>query len=102
MPRSPRDPNVVQVITANLLREGNVVWLAEDEGWSRELSRARVFTDPAEAEATLSRAAARTGEVVGAYLAPMRPTDQGPVPVHFREDFRRTGPSRRARGLQTA
>ena len=92
----------VQVVTANLLREGHVVWLTAEGGWTRELSQARAFDDAAEAEAALARAAAHAGEVVGAYLAPMRPTPDGPVPVHFREAFRRAGPSARARGLTHA
>jgi hypothetical protein len=102
MKRAKADPNLVQVVTANLLREGHVVWLAADDGWTRDLACARAFADPAEAEAALARAAARSSEVVGAYLAPMRATDRGPEPVHFREAFRRAGPSARARGLQTA
>jgi len=89
----------VQVITANLLREGHVVWLAADGRWTRALAEARMFDDKAEAEAALARAAARADEVVGAYLAPMRPTTDGPEPIHFREAFRRAGPSGRARGL---
>ena len=90
----------VQVVTANLLREGLVVWLTADNTWTRDLSRARCFDDAARAEDALARAAARSGEVVGCYLAPMRPTPDGPAPVHFREAFRRAGPS--PRSLQTA
>ena len=102
MSRARTNEPRVQVVTANLLREGHVVWLTADDGWTRDLARARAFDDPAEAEAALSRAAARSGEVVGAYLAPMRPTPDGPTPVHFREAFRRAGPSTRARGLTHA
>jgi hypothetical protein len=76
--RSP-EPRV-QVVTANLLREGHVVWLTADEGWTRDLARARPFDDTAAAEAALTRAATRTGEVVGAYITPMRPTPNGPAP----------------------
>jgi hypothetical protein len=93
----PRDADV-QVVTANLLREGHVVWLAADGNWTRDLSRARCF-DAAEAEAALAEAARRTDQVVGCYLAPMRATPQGPEPVHFREAFRRAGPSARAAQL---
>ncbi|WP_209426156.1 DUF2849 domain-containing protein [Pararhodobacter sp. SW119] len=91
----PRDSDV-QVVTANLLREGHVVWLAADGSWTRDLSRARTFDDKAAAEAALAEAARRTDLVVGCYLAPMRATPQGPEPVHFREAFRRAGPSARA------
>jgi hypothetical protein len=99
MPRDLRSEPRVQVITANLLRAGHVVWLDADGGWTRDLARAQAYGEPAEAEAALARASTRTDEVVGCYLAPMRPTDAGLEPVHFREAFRRAGPSPRARGL---
>lgn len=86
-----------QVVTGNALRSGKVVWLTPADQWSRDMRAARVFLDAAEAEAALARAQARTGEVVGCYLAEVRPTPQGPEPVHFREAFRRDGPSRAVR-----
>ncbi len=98
MPRAPhKEPQVqVQVITANLLREGHVVWLTPDATWSRDLAAAHCFDDAEVAEAALAAAVAETGTVVGAYLAPMRPTPDGPEPIHFREAFRCAGPSPRA------
>jgi len=86
-----------QVVTGNALRSGKVVWLTAAEDWSHEMRGARVFLDASEAEAALARAQARTGEVVGCYLAEVRPTPQGPEPTHFREAFRRDGPSPAAR-----
>ena len=93
---------LVQVITANLLREGHVVWLTPEGGWSRDLASAQCFAGRPAAEAALARAEAQTDVVVGAYLASMRPTPAGPEPVHFREAFRRAGPSARARGVTQA
>jgi len=86
-----------QVITANMLVSGRVVWLTASGGWSFDLRNARVFDDPALAEAALSRVQAQADRVVGCYLVTVRPTPAGPEPVHFRETFRRDGPSPAAR-----
>ena len=48
----------------------------------------------------LDDASTRQHEAVGIYLADMAPADAGPEPTHFREDFRRTGPSNYAHGKQ--
>ncbi|WP_372841015.1 DUF2849 domain-containing protein [Phaeovulum sp.] len=85
------------VVTANALRSGKVVWLTASDDWSHEMRAACVYLDAAQAEAALARAQARMGEVVGCYLAEVRPTPQGPEPLHFREVFRRDGPSHAAR-----
>ena len=87
----------VHVITANALLSGKVVWLSEGEGWATDLRHAQTFTDQDEATAALARAQTRTGIVVGCYLVQMRLTAAGPEPLHFRESFRRDGPSAAAR-----
>lgn len=86
-----------QVVTANHLRQGHVVWLTATDAWSRALSEACVHHDPDLAQAALSRAQTQTGTVVGCYLAAVRVTPEGPEPTHFREEFRRDGPSPAAR-----
>ncbi|ETX27187.1 DUF2849 domain-containing protein [Roseivivax isoporae] len=96
MPR----PFTPKVVTANALLEGDVVYLAEDGSWTRRLSEAELLTDEADAQIRLIEAEKRTSEVVGVYLADMAPGDAGPEPVHFREAFRRTGPSNRFHGKQ--
>jgi Protein of unknown function (DUF2849). len=98
MSRAPK----IHVITANALIEGDVVYLTATEGWTRDLKAARAFEDQAEAEVALAKAAKRGGEVVGCYLAEVRLTAQGIEPTHFREDFRRRGPSNYAHGKQAA
>lgn len=94
MTRTPAPP---QVVTGNALVSGRVVWLAANGAWVRDLALARVFTDPAEAEVALARVQAPGSPVVGCYLAPVRLTAAGPEPLHFREAFRRDGPSAAAR-----
>ena len=89
-----------KVVTANALIEGDVIYLTEDNSWTRDLARAEVITDEAVAQIRLLDASARQDEAVGVYLADVTKTDKGPEPVHFREDFRRTGPSNHFHGKQ--
>ncbi len=89
-----------KVITANALIEGDVVYFTAHDTWSRALQDADVLTDEADAALRLLIAEARNDEVVGAYLAEMKPGADGPDPVHFREEFRRTGPSNLFHGKQ--
>lgn len=96
MPRS----NTPKVVTANDLLMGDVVYLTEQKDWSRSLSDALVLREADQAEQLLALAAQRAGEVVGVYLADVRLTSDGPVPVHFREDFRKTGPTNYYHGKQ--
>ncbi len=98
MSRAPQ----AQVVTANALVEGDVVYLAANASWTRHLTEAQVFTDPAEADAALAAAAKRQDIVVDCYLAEVRQTAHGIEPAHFREDFRRRGPSNYAHGKQAA
>jgi len=88
------------VLTANHLLRGHVVYLCAGGTWGPALAEARVFTDAAQADAALSRAQAQPNLLVSAYLAPVQPSPTGPRALHFREAFRATGPSARARGLR--
>ncbi|KHA52130.1 DUF2849 domain-containing protein [Sulfitobacter geojensis] len=92
-------PFTPKVITANALLEGDVIYLADD-GWTRQLAQAEVFTDEAHADLRMIEAAAQTGDVVGVYLADVTLEGNTPVPTHFREDFRARGPSNYAHGKQ--
>lgn len=89
-----------KVITANALIEGDVVYLTADDNWTRDLRHADMITDEADAQLRLLTAEAQTETVVGVYLADANPGDTGPQPSHFREDFRRTGPSNYFHGKQ--
>ena len=89
-----------KVVTANALLEGDVVYLTADDRWTRDLSEAELITDEAIADLRLLDAERRPSEIVGAYLAEMAPGRDGPEPTHFREDFRRTGPSNYFHGKQ--
>lgn len=89
-----------KVVTANDLIEGDVIWRDRVGAWTRRLSEAQLFIDPAEAEAALAEAQREPQVAVGPYLADAAEGAQGPEPTHFREAFRRRGPSNYAHGKQ--
>jgi hypothetical protein len=89
-----------KVVTANALIEGDVVWLTEDDRWTRTMSEAELIEDEAHAEIRLLDAQRQADVVVGAYLADARAGEDGPEPTHFREAFRTRGPSNYAHGKQ--
>ena len=89
-----------KVITANALIEGDVIYLTDAGNWTRNLSEAALLTDEADAQLRLLEAEQQPGEAVGPYLADAVQSAQGPQPTHFREEFRRTGPSNYFHGKQ--
>ena len=93
-------PFTPKVVTANTLIEGDVVYLTFDDMWTRDLSEAELLTDEADADLRLLFAEAQMEKVVGVYLADVTEGPDGPEPTHFREEFRRTGPSNYFHGKQ--
>ena len=89
-----------KVVTASDLLAGDVVYLTEDDSWTRDLSEADLITDEADAQLRLLLAEQQSDRVVGPYLADMEDSEYGPRPIHFREEFRRTGPSNYRHGKQ--
>ncbi len=89
-----------KVITANALIEGDVVYIDTNGDWTRDLAEAELFSDEAVAQEQLLFAEAQTEVVVGVYLADATAGENGPEPTHFREDYRRTGPSNYNHGKQ--
>lgn len=95
-------PFTPKIVTANALLEGDVVYLTADDRWTRAIHEADLIEDEQTARLRLIIAEGQPEEVVGAYLADAAPSPQGPEPVHFREEFRRTGPSNYFHGKQEA
>ncbi len=91
-----------KVVTANALIEGDVVYLTEDDRWSRDHAEAELIEDEAHAQLRLLKAESQKSVIVGAYLADARRGPAGPEPIHFREAFRTRGPSNYAHGKQEA
>ena len=88
-----------KVITANALLAGDVIYLTPQDGWSRDHNQAEFIEDEAHAQLRLLFAQSQI-DIVGAYLADAKMTDDGPAPIHFRETFRTRGPSNYAHGKQ--
>lgn len=89
-----------KVVTGNALIEGDVIYMTADDDWTRDLAKAELLTDEATARLRLLMAEGQPDQVVGVYLADAIPGANGPEPVHFREDFRRKGPSNLFHGKQ--
>jgi Protein of unknown function (DUF2849) len=89
-----------KVVTANRLREGDVVYLTADDRWSVQHHDAELIDDEAHAQLRLLFANGQKLLVVGAYLADAKPGVHGPEPTHFREEFRTRGPSNYNHGKQ--
>ena len=89
-----------QVITANALLAGDVVYLSPSNHWVQQLADAEVFADAELADLALEIAQTRDSEVVGVYLMKVSMETGSPAPTHFREAFRQRGPSNRFHGKQ--
>ncbi|MGR3616016.1 MAG: DUF2849 domain-containing protein [Paracoccaceae bacterium] len=89
-----------KVITANDLLEGDVIYFTADDQWTRTLAEAELITDEAHAQVRQLDAETDSLSVVGIYLADAVAGANGPEPTHFREAFRRTGPSNYFHGKQ--
>jgi Protein of unknown function (DUF2849) len=86
-----------QVLTANRLSVGEVVYWSAAKGWVPHLREAEILPDN-EAETVLKGAGAQAVQdriVVNPYLFDVRVTDTGVVPVKTREVIRAAGPSAR-------
>ena len=83
-----------QIVTANRLLEGDVVYFNDEGAWTRELRRAWIATDTESAARLLRNAEATPHLVVGPYLVDVD-LDQASVPslCHMREVMRETGPT---------
>ena len=86
-------PKLPVVLTANLLREGDVVYFDGSE-WTRALDGAEVAQSEAAARAMEATAMNQATQVVdAAFIAvAMGPNDE-PEPTHYREVIRATGPT---------
>ena len=86
-----------QVLTANRLSVGEVVYWSAAQGWVTYLHDAEILPDN-EAEAVLKDAGARgvqERQVVNPYLFEVRVNGSKVVPVKTREAIRAAGPSAR-------
>ena len=83
----------LQMLTANRLTDGTVVFRAADGRWVEQVAEGQVV-DEAAAPALLKEGeAAVVREVVGPYLIDVALADGRPVPLRYRERIRAEGPS---------
>ena len=86
-----------QVLTANRLTDGLVVYLADAGGWSERIDEARTAADAEEAQRLLAEGerSVEARIVVGPYLIDVDADNQpGKVaPLRFREAIRSQGPT---------
>ncbi len=84
-----------KVITANILTDGIVVYLAAGGAWTEQLPEARFLTDESE-QTRLLHIAEQDVErliIVEPYLMDASYGANGPAPVSQRERIRATGPT---------
>jgi hypothetical protein len=81
-----------QMVTANRLIDGVVVYMTADSNWSENFVEGGVWTDKASADNALSASeeAVKARLVVGPYLFDVALTEAGPAPVSARERIRAT------------
>ena len=93
MPKNT-DLSTIWVISANDLRQGNVIYLTKEAGWVSDINEAQQLADKASAESRLPAATAQQLQVIDPYPVEVIEHSDGTVsPVHFREQFRVSGPT---------
>jgi len=99
MQRSPsKNSTNLKVVTANRLREGDVVYLTDTGKWSTHLNESRVTRDAEELQAMLAEAAADVAarKIVAPYEMEVVEVDGILQPLSAREIIRAAGPTVRA------
>jgi len=84
-----------QVVSANRLTDGVVVFLAPGGAWAERLAGAAVFTDKPALENGLAQArdAAARNLVVDIAAVDVETTPRGLLPKHIRDRIRAAGPT---------
>ncbi|MGH6892992.1 MAG: DUF2849 domain-containing protein [Dongiaceae bacterium] len=79
-----------QMVTANRLLDGAVVYLTEGNDWSETFVDGALWNDKDSAENALNatEAAVAARIVVGPYLIEVETTEEGPLPTSARERIR--------------
>ena len=88
-----------QVITANRLHDGRVVYLTSAGQWSPAIADADLYEDETGAQAATARGAAAVAarQIVDPYLIPVVADQDAITPTRYREVIRAFGPSITAR-----
>jgi Protein of unknown function (DUF2849) len=89
-----RQPGRSSIVTANRLRDGQVVWLAPEGRWTEDIAAAEIF-DNGVIEEAIGRARIFEEQrvVLDVYGIELDSAHPCPVPVTERERIRAAGPS---------
>jgi hypothetical protein len=95
MAKAPKLNSQPQVVTANDLLSGDVVYLTKASTWSRRIAEAAVVANVEAGAALLAEAEAQAKRniVVAPYLIPVETGVTPPKPIQYREVLRAEGPS---------
>jgi hypothetical protein len=98
MAKAPKLDNQPQIVTANHLSTGDVVYLTEAASWSRSIADAAIAPNAEAGAALLAVASAQAKQniVVEPYLIPVDADAAPPRPIQFRERIRAFGPTTEA------
>jgi len=85
----------MQMIIANTLAEGLVVFLTADAGWTPDIAAGAVANSDEEAAELLASAkqAEKANQVIDPYLIPVTISNGARQPTEYREFIRATGPT---------
>jgi hypothetical protein len=99
MAKAPKLDNQPQIVTANDLLSGDVVYLTKTASWSRRIAEASVVENAQAGAALLAvaEAQAKMNIVVAPYLIPVDASVSPPRPIQYREIIRADGPTTEAR-----
>lgn len=86
---------IAEVLTANRLSDGLVVFLTADDSWAEEIEQATIASTKTDAKELESKglAAEANNLVVGPYLIAVMEDNGRPRAAHIREHLRTRGPS---------
>ncbi len=86
---------MLQMIIANTLADGFVVFLTEDNTWTNDIAAGAVAATNEEAENLLKRAklAEQNNLVIDPYLIPVELENGQRIPTEYREYIRAMGPT---------
>ena len=94
----------LDIVSANRLTDGRVVYLTRDDGWSESIIDGRTAATEEESSTLLADAerAVAAGIIVSPYLVSMADNGGAFAPLHFRERIRLFGPKHNRDGGQPA
>ena len=95
---------MAQIIIANRLRDGAVVFLGPDAGWVESIDESRVVGADADAETALAQAKADEAAciVIDPYLIDVDTVGGRLKPTVYREEIRAFGPSVRTERIDAS